>query len=690
MPVPRVQLPIAFDLQTPSERRTAVVRDVAALAATILKLEFDSRVINHTGSLGLKRPLHRLIVGDGDGQVGFELFGTTNLTAEQREVADAHRLALEEHCILAAGVVEDWKTIICDLHRISTSKFSREYVDLRAMSMGSDGKTPERLFFCAFDFSPRVSVGNLCQKVHEILVPYARVWVGRMTSVIREELFLDNYGKRINGAYDAQADAELLAVVQDAIVEAVCTQISMSAKKPSDADECTDYVDASVCDHLLKLINERINLRKTAKKSIAICKNSLGFLERAVYSGEVEACFPKRGRVSETLRDVPYVLRSRPGFRSLWCKLDAQALLQAMNASTLVEFSTRLAEWRANVDEGIRLAFSTMLKTAMEITAEQTEFVDSSLFLETSYHCMPIEPPWAYKKQELFGAYAVARTSVCFARKVQGSVPPMKRPYLPLSINVELALRLVSTIRELCADEQTANAYFGAGKVPAGYFKELCIKEKIDFVLQDYEVEKLRHQVGFGVNYRNAVSKLERWRGSSRETEVRDAISKVARWSLVDLASVMSDRGPVFASTAPHVLYETTSAISRMREAPSLVQRVLTMALPWLMDVRHELRVCPTAPSSPLLELLVEAPIVREFVTTGHSDRLRRDETELVLTHEDLMGCRGRVEDTLKTLAGQGQLVVHKKRRAKVDAEFGNKRVFTLSTQGLLALAERA
>jgi hypothetical protein len=689
MPVPHMQLEIAYDLTSPSERRAAMLCDVGHLAASILQLPFDAPIPNHTGSCGTQRPLHRLIIQDGDGMIGHQLYGTTDLTSEQREIADAQRLHLEAFYETAVNVVADWKAIVFYLHKLSANRFHEEHICMKTISMGVDGKSKQPLYFAAFDVTPRVCVGNLAHKIHQILIPHVRDWIGRMTAVVREELRLDSFGTRMSAAFDKKTDAELLAIVQDSLVDAICTQISLSAKQPGDSDDATEYVDVGVCTHLLTLIDERIDLRKTAKRSIAICKNNLRFLERVVYSAEADACFPKRERVADVLRDMPFVLRSRPGFRSLWTKMQGHALLEAMNSES--EFATRLGRWRANVDECIRLAFSTMLKTAMEITAEQTEFVDSDLFLETNFHCMAVEPPWAYKS-EVVHSYVLARAKLSVARKKEDKVSRTKRPYLPLSTNVELALRLVSTIRELCADEETANAYFGAGKVPSGYLRELLVREKIDFAIVEEELETIGHKIGFGINYRNAANKLQQWKGSSREAEVRDAISKVSRWSLADLASVMSDRGPVFETVAPHVLRETTLAVSRgkMREAPSLIQRVLTMALPWLMEVRHELRVAPMAPSSPLLELLGEVSIVREFFKTGTSNRLRSNETELVLAHDDLTGCRGRVEDTLKTLAGQGQLVVHKKRRGKADAEFGNKRVFTLSTQGLLALAQRA
>ena len=686
-----LQLPLAIDLQSPSERRTALVRDVGALIATVLGFEFDASINNHTGSFGQRRSLYSLTVLDGDCQAGSRLFGTTDLHSEQRRIAEEKRQQLEDFYELASGVVEDWHVFVSRLLKIAQLRPASQQIDLRAAVMGKGGKTPERLYFDSFQLSHDVEVGDLANKVHAAILPYARDWVFRMTSVIREKLKLDAFGTRIAEGFDMQADLELLALVQDALVDAIATQVSMSAKRTDAADDSTAYINPRVCTCLLQSVDQQVDLRGHARKSVALCKQRLQQLDRVVYvRGFDAATFSFRGLVAETLRDVPFVLKSRPGFASLCARAKLPALLAALDAApSAAALATSLADWQASVCCGVRSALHSTIKIAIELTDEQLAFVDSNLFLATAYRHMPVEPGWV-QRQETVGAFADAYAARSYERKLRKEPPTNpRRPYLPLSLHMELAVRLLSVVGEICGDADMFEAYFGAGKVSARILKPIFLKANIDMAYAVAALDKLRHETSFGVNYRNATRKLESWRGSGREGAIRDAISKVARWPLHEIASVLSDRSPLYSSTAPLVLAETAMVMgSRMRRAPSIVQRIATLVLPFLIDIRSELRLVPTNSSSPLLELLAEVGVIRAFFADGgESPRLRNAGTELVVTHEDLRLARGKVTETLRKLVEHRAVRYGKRRRS--DDEFGHKRVFTFAVRDLLALVCR-
>jgi hypothetical protein len=204
-------------------------------------------------------------------------------------------------------------------------------------------------------------------------------------------------------------------------------------------------------------------------------------------------------------------------------------------------------------------------------------------------------------------------------------------------------------------------------------------------------------RLNLGKNYRNACRMFRGYRGSVIEDDVRNAVSRLSRWSLAEIISVAFELSPLFYSAEFRILDAT---ICRMYSKPELfstvlIRKALEHACPVIFDIRATMRPgeCPGglnnpfhARSSHFLEILHRIPKIRLW----REAELQRGVVigeELVLRHRDLTtAASSGLTNHLRDLSTRNTLVHYGEAGASKRGEFGRVRVFTFNCHDLRRL----
>lgn len=430
--------------------------------------------------------------------------------------------------------------------------------------------------------------------------------------------------------------------------------------------ECFDEQTLEMCNSMRETELMQLEVLR------AVCCNRVGNDE------PVDMVLKHRTLLLRALRQPPAILKHQHGFESCDARFDAlKSIVGSCNAAPRSLVLVQLSEWRHALGQPRLRQLCALIDKAMR-TLEAQKFPDMG-FLPTLRFLQPPPPTWC-DHDGATETYILVKLKLPIAKLHNDAL-------LRMPASTERLLRLISLVWELLAYENTRAFYFSPGRVAVRYLRDAVSIEQVNLTFATMVLRHWKQSADVGKSFRIASSSIGNYKGADFENYVREAFSKLAKWNLVDLMSVISEgNSPMFLNTQWKLVDALAHVMTQHRPNVPPVQccgvlgRALDVIEPIVLALRLESGIRAFARPHPLGELLRTVPKIREW--DGKSD-------ELILTVDDVNRSGFKhIKQTLLDLSAQRSLVHHGKlSRAKGSThEFGKKRVFRFNGRDLLAV----
>ena len=662
-------------------RFKALVRDLGEFLADWLSVRYACNIETHTNmsvrkqQLRLKKgvELHELIVEDGDStfvhmlpnRLGFES------QLERRVNAESRRMQREERLKYLKGFCQDYWHFLLQLDHACRSQ---QFISLFE-AVGAE--EPEYGYFCCEEIHGIVSIGGFARTLTNDVKEKVSAWLLTCENSIAELYKLNETGSVKPETLQERTKS---AAVRDFLGTIISRHLSMEGmyewadgrfvrNQSAFTPKAMEQLCREILDSPTRAKCELMRRSQIAELSMLgkLCSNS-DPVEKARFVCE------NGDALLKTLRNLPRVLRERPGFKHARIFVEMIiGIVRVSNMDCLLLIAAHIKEWTHRVGRAQMYQLSQWIEDSIQIMKRQ-DLPDS--MLQTLWKVCPPLPPW--------GDHELATTAYMGMKNetLPKSCNIVDRAYLPIPNSVERSLRLVSLVWELAGHPSTYKGFFSQGNLSCSLVEQVIYVEQVNVGHAGLVIEAEYAKCTIGQNYRNAVAKVQNFRGSSIENDVRVASSKLARWRLDEIMTIAYENGPLFESYECEIINATASAMKRVPTMhwAGIIRKALENACPILHGIRFDMRVCPCSTSDSFMELLMTLPAIRAW--DGKSQ-------ELILSQEDASrGARG-LPEQLKELSAQRRLVHLGRRPASEKSQWKHMRVYTFNGPDLRAILRR-
>lgn len=672
------------------EKRRALINDLGNFLSNWLQIRHGCKIETHTHRNGHRRTkqlkegaqLIELIVEDGASTFEQIYCKDTHgsLSLEQRLRLEEDRVSTQEWMTRILNYCEDYRELL-DILEQECSK--QPFIDLAyAVAAGlvcenstSSIDSPEPGYFLSEQIDDRVSVGGFCKKLSNAINEKAHEWLIECERAISDRFFescpSENHEERKRSKQVRSVLASMISqhVAMDGFFEADLCKYRGSTLNPRAFENLCNWIfngrireDCEV--KRTQQISELTSLR-TVCSTTAVEKSARHICE-------------SQTSMLKTLRNVPRVLRERPGYKNSFLHLEMLiGIVKDANSENLVLVAAQVAEWAHKVGKSQMWMFSQWILDSIAILEKQ--HLPNNEILPTLCKVFPPMPTWTDPSR---ATQAYVDLKACNAHS-SSSLPKSSNTYLPMSQSVERSLRLVSLVWELAGHKQTYNGFFAPGHVMCSLVRQIVPLERVNTAYVKETIESWVLAYSLGQNYRNAVTDIQCFRGSIVESDMRSAVRQLSRWSLNDILTLAFEKSPLFFSNEWAVLDAAIFSLGKTNTrhhislTNSAIRKALENACPVLFEIRNEARVSPSVASNELAEFLMSIPSIRQW--NGNGD-------ELILTHDDVATAGVDVPERLRQLSKTNSLVHFGRRPNKEKHIWKTMRVYTFNGYDLRTL----
>jgi hypothetical protein len=339
--------------------------------------------------------------------------------------------------------------------------------------------------------------------------------------------------------------------------------------------------------------------------------------------------------------------------------------------------ATQFSEWRACVGKSNLGRLRALLGASIEQL--QRWAPPTAGFVPTLRLVKPPLPTWT-EPAPAAAALTAVRGSMAMASDAAG-----KTAYLPRA--VESALRLISLLWELFAYPSTSSSFFARGRLRLGLIGDVVGNEQVNASYASWVMREWAQQLALGANYRNAVARVEAFRGDDVEDlddRIRHAARHLSAFSVTEILAVASEQlSPTFDTTRWRLVDQTRAAVGSARFAEfvgattAVVDLALDSAVPLILDLRSGFGLNFAARPSALGEFLRVFRCIRRWDVNPNA-------STLVLTHEHVAHAGADAVRMLKGLSGSPLLTYGRMSRAATAAHgYGQRAVFQFDAREL-------
>jgi hypothetical protein len=380
-------------------------------------------------------------------------------------------------------------------------------------------------------------------------------------------------------------------------------------------------------------------------------------------------CFvaQQRTHLIEVLRAPPSVLTRRPGYATFDFRFNTLRIIILNTPRKIHELTVyQINEWKNSVGRSGIAQLCRFLEQSIGMLKKQKFPVKG--FLATLRMVTPPRPTWT-NGDKCDEVYLYTKSNLPMTSN-QDAV-------MQLPASTEQILRLVSFVWELLAYGPTRDFYFTPGRVSAGFLREVVSLEKVNADYAAMQLKLWKQKCDIGKNYRMASNAIVQFRETDVEGHLRESFSRLGRWSLLDLMSVVSERHSRSFHSTQWKLVDAVNVTMQRNHPPTkenpvpischeFVGSILDVIEPLCVAMRSDVGVRPFARPHMLADIFRTIPAIRKW--DGMSD-------ELVITVDEVQASRSKsVRQILHSLSDQNS-IVHYGRAPKAMA-MGSKRVF--------------
>lgn len=704
-----------WSLETDKSKRDALIKDVGVFLSKWLSISYSCSIETHTQANGKRRTkqikngaqLLELIVEDG-GSTFEQIYCKDkhgSLSLDQRQKIETDRLTANKWMARVLNYCEDYRILLEVMDReCSKQRFIHlAYAVAAGVHTGYDNKADtlgnecaEPGYFIPEQIENNVYVGGFAKKLAKAIEEKVHDWLLKCEQSISTHYFdyIDASQKREETRYEMRRSEHVRTVLSQIISKHI-------AMDGFFADDLRTYqgstLRASVFENLCNFIfdapmqEQCEDIRTMQIRNIRLLGD--------VCSGNNSECsahvaYGNRESLLHTLRNIPRVLRERPGFKNAILLFEMLTeIVRGAASHNLTIVAAQIVEWANKVGISQIWQLSQWIQESIKIL--QTQILPQKNFnniLPTLGSVCPPAPTWtdpagAYESYMSLKANNIANNNK--PSSLPKACTPIERSYLPMPRAVEQSLRLVSLVWELVGHCATYVAFFSPGHVMCSLVRQIIPLERVNTTHVQQRIRSWMEAYSLGQNYRNAVAELKGFRGSMVESDVREAVRCLSMWSLNDILSIAFEISPLFFGNEWAVLDSTLLSmgmenifINAMHETKtrplttSTVRKALENACPVIFQIRNELRISPGVTSNELVEFLYSIPAIQ---------RWKQDTDELVLTHEDVAAAGAHVPARLRRLS-ETRTLVHFGKRPKIEIhKWKHMRVYTFNGHDLRA-----
>jgi len=682
---------LSFDCE---KNQSNLIQEVAEFVRTVLDLKCNDALTDVTQS----KCFLDLVMVNGDATFSNTHGGSSNLA--ERRLSDEKRKMLQSAIDGLCRFCERYQVLLNDLNRsYCDGRFSRESVDLYPIVACNDfpsggyfvrtslvraifglmGRDVDEFIRCIppTELPDDVEVGGFALELARLLEDPIEKWIVGCEAQI--EVLIptrdDEFEVQSRNLFKKRSLRRRLVKLLSQHI-AMLNLFKASAQGSSIILEWqpnplnTNVMESLISDYADDdTFEECESLREHSIDSLRLLQSLCTTLDASSLGSFVTE---HSNRLLDTLRSPPSVLTRRAGYSLCDFRLHTlRSIVLNTSKSTPMLIVRQMEEWKSSVGVCGLGQLGRFVEQAIDVLQKQK--FPSNGFLATLRLVKPPAPTWK-DGRESNDVYIHARSYIPM------NVASNADATMQMPTSTEQILRLISLVWELLAYPTTRDFYFTPGRVSANFLREVVSLEKVSVVYAAMHLRSWKQKCDIGKNYRSASNTIVQFRGSCIENHMREAFSKLSKWSLVDLLSVLSEEhSSTFHATQWKLVDAIDAAILRSNprwnssSCCGLIGRVLDVVEPLVVALRSDVGVRPFARPHQLSDLFRAIPAVRAW--DGKSD-------ELVLTTEDVAACKSdNVKKLLLTLSDQRSIVRYG--RAPKALGIGARRVFTFNGHDL-------